>query len=160
MAEAKKDWVAYQKLTSVDENGKTIISNQTKYNYHKNRHANWVNATIKQYSEGGLVDFTGPAWVDGTKATPEAFLNPIQTKNIGMLATALDKIMITTMSSVASKDYYNNNTGGNVTFEGDIVVQVERLESEQDYEEMASRVGNAILKKLGKNMVVGGLRMR
>lgn len=131
-----------------------------KEDYYMGLSNSWFNAKVYKYKKGGLVDFTGPAWVDGTKSAPEAFLNASQTKHIAMLATALDKIMTTTMSSVASKDYYNNNTGGNVTFEGDIVVQVERLESEQDYEEMASRVGNVILKKLGKNMVVGGLRMR
>ena len=30
---------------------------------------------IKKYAQGGLVDFTGPAWVDGTKSKPEAFLS-------------------------------------------------------------------------------------
>ena len=33
-----------------------------------------------KYKEGGLVDFTGPAWVDGTKKKPEAFLNAQQTQ--------------------------------------------------------------------------------
>ena len=31
------------------------------------------------YKQGGLVDYTGPAWVDGTKKQPEAFLNAKQT---------------------------------------------------------------------------------
>jgi hypothetical protein len=30
---------------------------------------------IKHFLHGGLVDFTGPAWLDGTKSRPEAFLN-------------------------------------------------------------------------------------
>ncbi|MDO4733594.1 MAG: hypothetical protein Q4B50_08810 [Bacillota bacterium] len=123
---------------------------------------NWKNvknSKITAYKKGGLVDFTGPAWVDGTKSNPEAFLNPVQTKNIGLLASALDKIMATTLGYVSSKDYYGGS-GGDITFEGDIIVQVEKLESEQDYEEMASRVGSVILKKLGKTMAVGGLRMR
>ena len=30
----------------------------------------------KKYATGGLVDYTGPAWVDGTAGKPEAFLNP------------------------------------------------------------------------------------
>jgi hypothetical protein len=29
----------------------------------------------KKYKEGGLVNYTGPAWVDGTPGNPEAFLN-------------------------------------------------------------------------------------
>ena len=42
-----------------------------------------------KFKEGGLVDFTGPAWVDGSKTKPEAFLNPTQTKLIGKLADSL-----------------------------------------------------------------------
>ena len=33
-----------------------------------------------KFKQGGLVDFTGPAWVDGTKRKPEAFLNASQTQ--------------------------------------------------------------------------------
>lgn len=32
-----------------------------------------------RYKTGGLVDFTGPAWVDGTKSKPEAFLSASDT---------------------------------------------------------------------------------
>lgn len=39
-----------------------------------------------KYAEGGIVDYTGPAWVDGTKSKPEAFLNPYQTEQIAALA--------------------------------------------------------------------------
>ena len=33
------------------------------------------NNIWKAYETGGLVDYTGPAWVDGTKTKPEAFLS-------------------------------------------------------------------------------------
>ena len=42
-----------------------------------------------KFKEGGLVDFTGLAWVDGSKTKPEAFLNPTETKLIGKLADSL-----------------------------------------------------------------------
>lgn len=42
-----------------------------------------------KFEKGGLVDFTGLAWVDGSKTKPEAFLNPTQTKLIGKLADSL-----------------------------------------------------------------------
>ena len=35
---------------------------------------------IKAFAKGGMADFTGPAWLDGTKAAPEAVLNAMQTK--------------------------------------------------------------------------------
>lgn len=40
----------------------------------------WVPKRYFQYANGGLVDYTGPAWVDGTKANPEAFLSAEDTK--------------------------------------------------------------------------------
>jgi hypothetical protein len=30
---------------------------------------------MRGYKTGGLADFTGPAWLDGTKARPELVLN-------------------------------------------------------------------------------------
>lgn len=35
---------------------------------------------LPKFEKGGLVDFTGPAWVDGTKSKPEAFLSAEDTK--------------------------------------------------------------------------------
>lgn len=42
-----------------------------------------------KYREGGYVDYTGPAWVDGTKSNPEAFLDAQDTANIAALVEAL-----------------------------------------------------------------------
>jgi hypothetical protein len=38
-----------------------------------------------------MVDFTGPAWLDGTKGAPEAVLNAAQTKAFMKLADHLDR---------------------------------------------------------------------
>jgi hypothetical protein len=43
----------------------------------------------RAFAEGGLVDYTGPAWVDGTKSRPEAFLDAVDTANIANLAQGL-----------------------------------------------------------------------
>ena len=51
----------------------------------------WISKTYKgknlwkAFETGGLVDYTGPAWVDGTKENPELMLNATDTQN--MLAT-------------------------------------------------------------------------
>lgn len=47
------------------------------------------DGTVHKYAEGGLVDYTGPAWVDGTKSRPEAFLDAVDTANIANLAQGL-----------------------------------------------------------------------
>lgn len=39
------------------------------------------NEVLTKYATGGLVDYTGPAWVDGTPAKPEMVLNPTDTAN-------------------------------------------------------------------------------
>ena len=52
-----------------------------------------------QYATGGLVDYTGPAWVDGTKSKPEAFLNANQTSLIGSFAKSLERLSGTTSGS-------------------------------------------------------------
>ena len=62
----------------------------------------WKQAIAFRYAKGGLVDFTGPAWVDGTKSKPEAFLNPYQTEQIGALADALDSRVINNMGDTSS----------------------------------------------------------
>lgn len=53
------------------------------------------NATsgAKKYASGGLVDYTGPAWVDGTPGKPEAFLNANQTAMIAAFTANLAKMV-------------------------------------------------------------------
>ena len=63
-----------------------------------------------RYAFGGLVDYTGPAWVDGTSSRPEAFLSSYQTEQIGALAKALDS------SSVSAVSNSSNVTFGAITF--------------------------------------------
>nr|DAH65768.1 MAG TPA: hypothetical protein [Caudoviricetes sp.] len=53
------------------------------------------NATnkAKKYASGGLVNYTGPAWVDGTPGKPEAFLNANQTAMIAAFTSNLAKMI-------------------------------------------------------------------
>ena len=53
------------------------------------------NATnkAKKYASGGLVNYTGPAWVDGTPEKPEAFLNANQTAMIAAFTSNLAKMI-------------------------------------------------------------------
>lgn len=63
-----------------------------------------------RFASGGVVDYTGPAWVDGTKTKPEAFLNSYQTKQIAALAEALDRRKINGFAS------NSNITFGSINF--------------------------------------------
>lgn len=41
-----------------------------------------LNTPFAKFKTGGLADFTGPAWLDGSKTKPELVLNPVDTKNM------------------------------------------------------------------------------
>lgn len=58
-----------------------------------------VGHPANRYASGGMVDYTGPAWVDGTKSKPEAFLNANQTSLIGSFAKSLERLSGTTSGS-------------------------------------------------------------
>lgn len=44
------------------------------------------------YATGGLVDYTGPAWVDGTKNKPELMLNATDTANLLQTVSSLNEL--------------------------------------------------------------------
>lgn len=65
----------------------------------------------KKYAKGGLVDFTGPAWVDGTKQDPEAFLSAKDTRLISALTLALRQ---GALGSVGLSDLTSNGIAGTI----------------------------------------------
>lgn len=67
--------VEFQKLKGLSPDGK--VGSQT-----------WP-ALVTKYKEGGLVDYTGPAWVDGSRTNPESFLDATDTKLIAGLRDLL-----------------------------------------------------------------------
>lgn len=74
----------------------------------------------RAFATGGMVDYTGPAWVDGTKTRPEAFLSAYQTEQIGALAKALDTSTI------------NNATANSTVTFGSINFNVASMSSAAD----------------------------
>lgn len=46
----------------------------------------------RYYLHGGLIDYTGPAWVDGSYSRPEAVLNALQTEHFMKFTNALDNM--------------------------------------------------------------------
>lgn len=56
------------------------------------------------FAKGGLVNYTGPAWVDGTKSHPEAFLDAVDTANIASLALGLRTIAANNITTTSNAD--------------------------------------------------------
>lgn len=86
---------------------------------------------IKQYKTGGLADFTGPAWLDGTKTKPEIILNSRDTENFIQLKNILADVMRNTGS------ISNQSTGD---FNCEVHINVEKMTSDYDVDQVAKRV--------------------
>ena len=87
-----------------------------------------------QYKTGGLADFTGPAWLDGTKSRPEYVLNADQTKSFFRLVDVL--------SGLKSGPINNSQNNGDITY--DIDINVESIGSDYDVEQLADKVKGLI----------------
>ena len=159
------------KITSVTYNGETYIKGHNSNYWYRQSDAKridggrtyyWKTGTtkyVKKYLEGGLADATGLAWLDGTKQRPERILSPYQTELFEDMVRSLHAIRtLRAPASVVTPALPEARQAQGVNIEN-ITVQVQRLESEQDYEEMAERVGEEIMEKITRGMAVGGVRI-
>ena len=103
--------------------------------------------SLSIFKEGGLVDYTGPAWVDGTKTRPEAFLDATDTENIRALLDAFNYVR-TVAPIMPSADMF----AGNNTTVGDINITINQAEinNDEDIDTLARRVGKAFTKQMTK----------
>ena len=88
-------------------------------------------ARLRKYETGGVADFTGPAWLDGTPSKPEYVLNSAQTERFFSLIDVLEKY--DTDSTKSSGDNYF-----------DIEINVEKLENDYDVEKIANKIRSMI----------------
>ncbi len=95
---------------------------------------------VKGYATGGLANYTGPAWLDGTPSKPELILNAQDTKNFIALKDVLSKAMSSTGS-------VSNEYGGNATYE--ININVDHLNSDYDVDKVVERVKKRIVQDSG-----------
>lgn len=109
--------------------------------YKKNRKAAKNDTKVKKYAfaQGGLANFTGPAWLDGTPSKPELVLNAADTKNFLTLRDILSK--------VASASNSIDNSYDNATYE--ININVDHIDSDYDVDKVAERVKKIIVKDAG-----------
>lgn len=118
----------------------------------------WTNLSISQYKRGGIADFTGPAWLDGTKQDPERILSPYQTKLFESMVQALERMSTISIPSMPNFGGITSGSESNVSV-GDIIVNVDNLDTDDDYEELARKVSEVLMERIGRTAVVGGLRI-
>ena len=100
----------------------------------KNSREAFKKSKFKAYKTGGLADFTGPAWLDGTKSHPELVLNARDTENFIQLKDIL--------SNVLKRDNNKTENSGDNYFE--IHIDVERIEDDYDVEQLADKIKGII----------------
>ena len=103
----------------------------------------------KAYAQGGLVDFTGPAWVDGSKTKPEAFLSAEDTAAMRAFLDAFSTIRVPSFSSMISDSMFSDVSGFTVE-KLNIEINEAELKEDADYEEVARKVGEEFVRELSK----------
>ena len=114
----------------------TVEADGQSYRVRKNSNNRWT-----QYKTGGLADFTGPAWLDGTKSKPEYILNADQTKAFFALVDILGDFKLGEAKTT-------QNSGDSIY---DIDINVESIGSDYDVEQVAEKV---------RELIVNGSRYR
>lgn len=110
------------------------------------------------YASGGLADYAGLAWLDGSPELPERVLSPFQTKLFETMVQALEQMSRVSVSSMPNLAGIQGAAGNSVSV-GDIIVNVDNLDTDDDYETMAERVSDILMERIGRTAVVGGLRI-
>jgi hypothetical protein len=107
--------------------------------WNKKLHAIHSTYRHKSYKTGGLADYTGPAWLDGTKSKPELVLNARDTQNFIQLKDIL--------SSIMSKPAKSTENSGDINY--DIDINVETIQEQADLDMIANYIENKIVTSAG-----------
>lgn len=89
------------------------------------------------YATGGIVDYTGLAWVDGTPSKPESFLSAEDTERIGNAARLIANIPLLNGTNIT-----NSSTAGDNLIE--VHINIENISSEVDLDNALDKMKNAI----------------
>lgn len=96
---------------------------------------------VAKYASGGLVNYTGPAWVDGTPSKPEAFLSSEDTARIGEAAKILASLPA--LQSTSNTSNISTTNVGDTTIE--IHLNIEKVSNDYDIDQMIDRIKKDIV---------------
>lgn len=111
---------------------------------------NWYfrhGGAVMAYAKGGLANFTGPAWLDGTASSPERVLSPHQTK--------LFESMVSSLERASNNSNINSALGSSYNI-GDIntSIQVAKLDNQTDINQLAKQVEDKIVKTIRNRVTI------
>ena len=113
------------------------------------------NVQVQAYARGGLNTSTGLAWLDGTPQRPERVLSAYQTELFEDLLNTLHVIRVSGLSGLNAPEMAGGSAGG-LTIET-INVNVDNLDTDDDYETLADRIGEVMNRRLRQTMSIGGV---
>ena len=96
--------------------------------------AKFLSTQGKTFKTGGLADFTGPAWLDGSRSKPELVLNARDTENFLVLRDILGSLS-------RNSDTIGRANGDNYF---DIQISVDEIGSDYDVDQLARRIKQQI----------------
>lgn len=114
---------AFQKAMGIQQDG--IVGKNTRKKF-----------KAKQYLTGGLADYTGFAWLDGSKSKPELVLNAKDTENFITLKNILSDVLKGSLS--------RTKNGGDNYY--DFHITVEEIANDYDVEKMIQKIKEEIHK--------------
>lgn len=116
--------------TILDENNGYYL---TRYHGVSGGYTGWFRKKdLTPYKTGGIADFTGPAWLDGTKSNPELILNARDTENF----IALKDIL----SSIMNRKGLQNNTQSVGDMYFNIDINVDEISNDYDVENLSKKI--------------------
>ena len=116
----------------------TVVGENNGYyltRYHKlgTGYTGWFKKSdLTPFKTGGIADFTGPAWLDGSKTKPELILNAKDTENFIVLKDILGSLMKENNFQKASQSI------GDMYFNIDI--NVDEISSDYDVENLTRKI--------------------
>lgn len=116
--------------TVIDENNGYYL---TRYHKLGAGYTGWFRKQdLTAYKTGGIADFTGPAWLDGTKSNPELILNARDTENFITLKDIL--------SSIMDRKGLQNNTQSVGDMYFNIDINVDEISNDYDVENLSKKI--------------------
>ena len=128
------------------------------YSYWNENYQDTDKFYITKYAKGGLANFTGPAWLDGTPSAPERILSPYQTKLFEDMILSLHQIKVSA-PSLPTGIFDGGTAGGQSVSFGDIILNVDQLASDADYADIVNRLMQEIMERMAQGSAVGGIRV-
>lgn len=146
---SQEKWTTvYQGKTYSSEKSEEDLRNQVREEHYQGGLMSWFDEQYEvkywpkkwiPYKTGGLADFTGPAWLDGTKARPEIVLDAQDSRNFIQLRDILGSLLNRSTTNTSTE----NN--GDITY--DIDINVEKIDNDYDLEQVANKVESLITDK-------------